>query len=147
MKISDRKINVKNIDDIFTYFAEYHNFKVVCGLTHSESRQSYQRCRTESLDNVLFFPETLLEHEIEVEGIALNCFENYQVKILLTFGQDKKAWEAMDKSLNKIIRSCNVVFVNSDAYSLLDGEVQMYNPTIIESDCKATQIGLSANIV
>ena len=147
MKISDRKINVKNIDDIFTNFAEYHNFKAVCCLTHSVSRQSHQSWRSESIDNVLYFPETLPEYEIDIEGIALNCFENHQVKILLTFGQDKKGWEAMDKSLNKIIRSCNVVFVNSDAYSLLDGEVQMYNPTIIESDCKATQIGLSANIV
>jgi hypothetical protein len=146
MKVSDKKINVKDIDDIFNHFAEYHNFKMVCGLTNSESRQSYQRWRTKPIDNVLFFPETLLEYEIDVEAIALNCFENHQVKILFTFGQDKKAWEIMDKSLNRIIRSGNVVFVNSDVYSLLDGEVQIYNPTIMESDCGASQIGLSANI-
>ncbi|MFS1424376.1 hypothetical protein [Shewanella sp. 10N.286.48.B5] len=145
MKISDKKVQVKDIDDIFTNSPEYHCFKAVCCFNNHESRRLSKMSVKDHVHNVTFISAPLFEYEIVIEGLALNCFENHKVNILLTFGAEQKDWETTDKRLKKITRSNHAVFIDADIYSVLDGEIQMYNPTIIESECCSSELGFSLN--
>lgn len=133
MLINDKKINIKELNDVFIEHQAYHRMKLVCCLTALNFYKYLRKNNCVREGNVSTFPQSYHEYEIHISGEAFNCFENHPISIYVTFNQDRQAWGKYVSRIQNLIDCQNAVLVSSDVYNVLDGEINFYNPTIIFS--------------
>lgn len=130
MLITDKDIRIKELNDIFTEHQTYHRMNLACRLTALKYCQ-YARKNSDQKGNVISFPQTYPEYDIQISGEAFNCFENHPINIYVSFKKDRNAWKTYRHTIQKVINAQIAVLVSSDIYNVLDGEINFYNPNII----------------
>lgn len=133
MLINDKEINIKSLNDVFIEHQAYHRMKLVCCPTALNCYQYLRKANSVCEGNVSTFPQSYHEYEIHVSGEALNCFESHPISIYVSFKQDWQAWKKYGSTIQNVINSQSAIFVSSDVYNVLDGEINFYNPSIIVS--------------
>jgi hypothetical protein len=133
MLITDKKMNMKELDDVLTEHREYHQMQLGCCLTGLSCDQNKIQSGSAREGNVITFPESYHDYVIRISGEAFNCFENHSINIYVTFNQDRQAWEKYASRIQHLIDCQKAVLVSSDVYNIRDDEINFYDPTIILS--------------
>ena len=133
MLITDKKMKMKELDDVLTEHREYHQMKLGCCLTGLSCDQNKIQSKSVREGNVITFPESFHDYVIRISGEAYNCFENHPISIYVTFNQDRQAWVKYASTIQNLIDCQKAVLVSSDVYNIIDDEINFYDPTIILS--------------
>ena len=104
MESSLRNQKINTPEDFLKKYLEYAQLKISCKFTGIEPFKEEMGYRWEGEEGVTHHEEKKGHFTITVDAVAHSCFDDFEIELYFTFGEDREAWESRQKYFNTLIK-------------------------------------------